>query len=108
MPDLTGTRRLAQRVGTSRALEICATGRRVDAAEAVRIGIALTAVPVIELGAAIGDLVAALTTPDPEAVRAVTRLFVGIDARSEQEQQAAERSEQVSRLRALARAFPAG
>src|SRR5438045_5096859 len=40
VPDLTGTRRLVELVGYSRALEICATGRRLGAAEADRIGLA--------------------------------------------------------------------
>ncbi len=34
VPDLAGTKRLVELVGYARALEICATGRRIDATEA--------------------------------------------------------------------------
>ena len=60
VPDLGGTARLLQLVGYQRALEICATGRHVSAAEAVRIGLALVSVPLAELDAAVADLAAAL------------------------------------------------
>ena len=40
VPDLGGTKRLAELVGPSRALEICLTGRRIAADEADRIGLA--------------------------------------------------------------------
>ena len=40
VPDLGGTKRLVELVGYARALEICVTGRRMDAAEADRIGLA--------------------------------------------------------------------
>ncbi len=49
VPDLTGTQPLLERVGYPRALEICATARMVGAEEAVRIGIALAAVPEADL-----------------------------------------------------------
>ena len=45
VPDLGGTKRLVDLVGYARALEICVTGRRVDAAEAERIGLATVVVP---------------------------------------------------------------
>ena len=43
MPDLGGTKRLVDLVGYSRALDICLTGRRVGAEEAMRIGLAIAA-----------------------------------------------------------------
>lgn len=101
VPDLGGTTRLIGAVGRQRALEICATGRRVGAAEAVRIGIALAAVPAAELPDSVADLVAALTAADTDTVRAVTRLISGAAERSIGEQLAAEREEQIGRLRAL-------
>jgi enoyl-CoA hydratase/carnithine racemase len=104
VPDLGGTGRLVRAVGTARALEICATGRRVGAAEAVRIGLAVTAVPVAELDAAVADLAAALTAPDGDAVRGVTRLITGCADRTVSQQLAQERYEQVARLQALAAA----
>ena len=43
VPDLAGTAPLVSRVGYSRAFEICARGRYVEADEAVRIGLAVAA-----------------------------------------------------------------
>ena len=40
VPDLTGTHPLVRAVGYARALEICVTGRWVDAAEALSLGLA--------------------------------------------------------------------
>lgn len=102
VPDLGGTGRLVRLVGPARALEICATGRRVGAAEAVRIGLALAAVPARDLDDAVADLVAALLEPPVDAVRAVTRLIAGATERTEASQLAMERAEQFDRLRALA------
>jgi enoyl-CoA hydratase/carnithine racemase len=101
VPDLTGTKRLADRIGASRALELCATGRRVAADEAVRIGLALAAVPAAELAARVAELVGSLLAPPADAVRAVTRLFAGIGERTTEQQLALERTEQIGRLRAL-------
>jgi enoyl-CoA hydratase/carnithine racemase len=39
VPDLTGTLPLVRAVGYARAAEICLTGRRVAAEEALRIGL---------------------------------------------------------------------
>lgn len=102
VPDLGGTGALVRAVGYQRALEICATGRRVGADEAVRIGVALVSVPVDELDGAVDDLVSALVTADVEAVRAVTRLMHSVGQLSADEQLSAERREQIRRLRALA------
>jgi len=102
VPDLGGTGRLVRAVGTARALEICATGRRVGAAEAVRVGLAVTAVPAAQLDGTVADLVAALTASDPEAVRGITRLITRCPDRTSEQQLAQERFEQLARLRALA------
>lgn len=102
VPDLGGTGRLIAAVGRARALEICATGRRVGAGEAVRTGLALMSVPSAELDATVADLVAALTAPPADAVRAVSRLINGAADRTTAEQLAAERAEQIHRIRALA------
>lgn len=102
VPDLGGTGRLVRAVGPARALEMCATGRRVGASEAVRIGLAVTAVPPAQLDATVADLTAALMAADPEAVRGVTRLITGCPDRTTDEQLGQERFEQLARLRALA------
>jgi len=102
VPDLAGTKPLVDAVGYSRALEICATGRWVDAAEAVRIGLASLVVRRAELDQAARDLAAALLAAPAAAVRATKGLLLGAAGRSHAEQQAAERGAQAGRLRDLA------
>lgn len=103
VPDLGGTRPLVDAVGYARALEICATARWVDAAEAVRIGLVQAVVPAAGLGSAIGELVAAITANDPAAVLATRALLRGAAGRTPGEQRAAERAAQADRVRELAR-----
>ena len=102
VPDLTGTKPLVECVGYARALEICATARMVGAAEAVQIGLALTAVPVGELDATVADLVGALTAPLPGAVRETKLLLQGASDRDLDEQRRLEREAQTRRFRELA------
>jgi enoyl-CoA hydratase/carnithine racemase len=102
VPDLGGTKRLAELVGYSRALEICVTGRRVSAAEADRIGLATAVVPVADLDAAVADLVAAVLAADRGAVAEIKALLAGAGDRSYADQDRAEREAQARRLRDLA------
>nr|WP_203808047.1 enoyl-CoA hydratase/isomerase family protein [Actinoplanes tereljensis] len=99
VPDLGGTKRLAELVGPSRALEICLTGRRIAADEADRIGLA-TAV-VADLPGAVADLAAAVVSADQGAVAEIKALLAGASLRSYQEQDRAEREAQTRRLRDL-------
>lgn len=103
VPDLTGTKPLVESVGYARALEICATARTVGAAEAVDIGLALTAVPADELDATVVDLVAALTAALPGAVSETKALLLGAAQRSLEEQRRLEREAQVRRFREVAK-----
>ncbi len=102
VPDLAGTKRLVELVGYARALEICATGRRMDAVEADRVGLANLVVPGDELDDAVRDLAAALLAHDRDAVVEIKALLAGASGRSHAEQQRAEREAQTRRLRALA------
>jgi enoyl-CoA hydratase/carnithine racemase len=102
VPDLTGTKPLAAIVGYARALEMCVTGRLVDADEAERAGLANLVVPADELDAAVKDLVSALLGPPRDAVNEVKGLLRAAADRTEAEQFAAERAAQGRRLRDLA------
>ncbi|MEV4298972.1 enoyl-CoA hydratase/isomerase family protein [Microbispora rosea] len=101
VPDLTGTKPLADIVGVPRAIEMCLTARTVGAAEAVRLGLAEIAVPTSELAHAVQDLAAALLATDRAAAAATKRLLQAAPGRTLEEQAAAERVEQVARIRAL-------
>ncbi|MFE2105807.1 enoyl-CoA hydratase/isomerase family protein [Kitasatospora sp. NPDC059463] len=102
VPDLAGTKPLTELVGYARALEICATGRWIGAAEAAAIGLANLAVPAAELDAAARDLAAALLAAPRNAVIETKALLQGAAGRSYDEQRSAERAAQARRLRDLA------
>jgi enoyl-CoA hydratase/carnithine racemase len=70
VPDLAGTKPLVDLVGVSRALEICATTRWVDAEEAASLGLA-TAGLVVALALLVAGL--ALSTPCCSCGRAGAR-----------------------------------
>ena len=101
VPDLTGTAPLVEAVGYSRALEICATGRWVDAAEAHDLGLATAVVPRAELEPATADLVAALLGAPPGALLATKALLRDAVSRTPDRQRAAERAAQAGRLAAM-------
>jgi enoyl-CoA hydratase/carnithine racemase len=102
VPDLTGTKPLVQAVGYQRALEICATTRMVGAEEAVRIGLALAAVPADRLDATVADLVQALTASVPGAVAETKALLQSAAEQDLETQRRLEREAQVRRFRELA------
>ncbi|WP_020521112.1 enoyl-CoA hydratase/isomerase family protein [Catelliglobosispora koreensis] len=102
VPDLTGTKRLVELVGYGRALELCATGRRVNAAEAERIGLVNLVVPQADLDGAVSDLCAALLAGNRDAVVEIKALLSGAAGRSFDDQQRFEREAQVRRIRDLA------
>jgi hypothetical protein len=108
VPDLTGTKPLVDIVGVNRAVEICLTARRVEAAEARELGLAELVVPVDELDGAVDDVIAALLATNPEAATATKALLQQAAGNTLQEQARAERRAQVDRLTSLAKAMGAG
>lgn len=101
IPDLTGTKALLDRVGYAPALEICATSRWVEAAEADRLGIVQSVVPTGELDTGVATLVAALLATFPAPGVAVKELLLGAGARTAAEQAQAERETQLPLIRAM-------
>jgi enoyl-CoA hydratase/carnithine racemase len=108
VPDLTGTLPLVRAVGYARAAEICLTGRRVDAEEALRIGLVNRVVPAGELESTVDELVAALLKPMPGATRETLALLATAAGNPTLDEQcAAERAAQLRRLAELATALGA-
>lgn len=105
VPDLGGTKPLLEAVGYQRALEMCATGRIIGGPEAQAIGLALASVPRGELADTVSDLVAALLTPQHDAVVALKNLLTGASEVAYDDQCARERLAQRGRFRALAAMF---
>ena len=102
VPDLTGTLPLVRAVGYSRAVDICLTGRRVAADEALRIGLVNSVVEPDALDAAVDELVAAVLKPMAGATRETLALLASAaDAVGLEEQRAAERAAQQRRLAEL-------
>lgn len=108
VPDLGGTLPLVEAVGYSRALELVVSGRWVGAEEAVRIGLALRAVPREQLEAVAMDVARSCASPLPGAVAATKALLRDAGhhaghAAAHDAQLAAERRAQGERIRELAR-----
>lgn len=102
VPDLGGTRILVELVGYPRALEICVTGRRVDAAEAARLGLVELVVAPADLAAATSDLTAAVLAAPRDAVVETKALLAAARHRDPAGQLRAEREAQLRRIRDLA------
>jgi len=100
VPDLAGTAPLVARVGLSRALEICASGRFVGAEEAVRIGIANGRAPSAEWDEPLAAMLTPILAAMPGAVSELKHLLAGADTAPDQ--LARERAAQTRRLRELA------
>jgi enoyl-CoA hydratase len=79
IPGSGGTQRLAQFIGKAKAMDMCLTGRMMDAAEAERCGLASRVVPAGELLAEAvkaADTVANMSLPSVLAAKeAVNRAF---------------------------------
>lgn len=101
VPDLAGSSPLVQLVGYARALEICATGRFVNADEAVRIGLAQAAVSPADLAAATRDLADAMLEAPEAALRELKPLLRNAIGADPVDQQRAERAAQARLLTAM-------
>ncbi|HEX7661372.1 MAG TPA: enoyl-CoA hydratase/isomerase family protein [Pseudonocardiaceae bacterium] len=108
VPDLGGTLPLVRAVGHARAVEICLTGRRVPAAEALRIGLVNAVVPVDGLDQAVDELVSTLREKPVGAIRETLALLaLAADGPTLERQRASERAAQVRRLVELRDTFGA-
>ena len=70
IPGLGGTQRLARLVGKSKAMEMCLTGRFMDAAEAERAGLVSRVVPADDLLRDARETAGKIAQKSPLAVRA--------------------------------------
>jgi enoyl-CoA hydratase len=79
MPGAGGTQRLARFVGKAKAMDLCLTGRMMDAAEAERAGLVSRVVPAAQLlpeAIAVAERIAGLSQPAAMMVKeAVNRAF---------------------------------
>lgn len=98
VPDLGGTWPLVRAIGYGPALELCATGRMMDGAEAAARGIAVRCVPDPELGGAVDGLVDALLAAPEGSVREVTALLREATRAGRSEQLVAEQDAQLRRF----------
>jgi len=101
VPDLGGIQPLRALVGPARAFELCVTGRRIDAAEADRMGMVNLVVPRADLDGAVADLTAAVLAGARDAVVEIKALVAGAGSRDLAAQLRAEREAQLRRLRDL-------
>ncbi|HET7323964.1 MAG TPA: enoyl-CoA hydratase-related protein [Halococcus sp.] len=90
VPDTGATYVLPRLVGMRRAMELLTTGRRIDADEAVALGIATEAVPDTELDTVVKERVELLCSRPTRAVGEAKRLLLRNTHRSLEEALAAE------------------
>lgn len=102
VPDLGGTKPLVDAVGYPAALEMCLTGRWIEAPEALATGLVLQVVPVAELETKVQELVNSLITAMPGAQFETKALLVGYAGRGAEAQHAREREAQNRRINELA------
>ncbi len=76
IPGFGGTQRLARRVGSGRAREMCMTGDMIGAAEALRIGLVNAVLPPSDLLPKVREVAQKIASKGPLAVAAVKRAIV--------------------------------
>lgn len=77
VPDMGGTQRLPRTVGIAKAKELIYSARRIDAAEALRIGLVNAVHPAGELPARVAELAQEIAANAPLAVQAAKRSIDG-------------------------------
>ena len=77
VPDMGGTQRLPRTIGIGKAKELIYSGRRIDAVEALRIGLVNAVYPAGELQARVAELAAEIAASAPLAVQAAKRAING-------------------------------
>jgi 2-oxoglutaroyl-CoA hydrolase len=75
IPGSGGTQRLARLIGLGRAKDLVMRGRRIDAAEALAVGLVTAVVPAAELDAAVARLVDELRNLSPLALTMAKRVL---------------------------------
>jgi 2-oxoglutaroyl-CoA hydrolase len=75
IPGSGGTQRLARLIGLGRAKDMIMRGRRIGAAEALRLGLVTEVVPEAELDAAVARLVEELGALSPLALRTAKQVL---------------------------------
>jgi enoyl-CoA hydratase/carnithine racemase len=84
MPDMGGCERLAAIVGYSRAIELALTCRRIDATEALALGVATSVVPAAELDARVSEL-AGLVASRPALTTRFVKRAIAASARGDRD-----------------------
>lgn len=80
-PGFGGTQRLPRRVGVGQARRLCMTGEMIDAAEALRIGLADVVVPHADSLSTVRNVAAVIAAKPPLAVATIKRAILrGQDA----------------------------
>ncbi|HLK38345.1 MAG TPA: enoyl-CoA hydratase-related protein [Polyangiaceae bacterium] len=76
IPGFGGTQRLARRVGSARARELCMTGDAVGAAEALRLGLVNAVVPAADLLPRAREVAKKIAGKGPLAIAALKRIIL--------------------------------
>ncbi len=77
VPDMGGTQRLPRTIGVGLAKELIYSARRIDAGEALRIGLVNAVYPAGELQARVAEVAAEIAANAPLAVQAAKRSING-------------------------------
>jgi enoyl-CoA hydratase/carnithine racemase len=103
VPDLGGTHALVRAVGYPRALEICATGRAVEATEAVSLGIAQYLLNARKPDVQFGEILTELTAAGRSVIAELKQLLRAGEDSDPAQQLVNEREAQILRIAAMLR-----